>query len=266
MPTSLIRGVELSWSESGSGVPVLLVHETATSSRVWDRVAEAIAESGRAIAYDRRGWGGSTAPDDYRRTTVEEQSEDAAVLLEELDAVPAVVCGAGLGAVIALDLLLRRPELLRGAVLIEPPVLALVPAATAALSEDRETLRDAFAERKAHGAVNAYLSGRLQALSAEVDEVPSALTGDSHERSGVLFAELGAAAGWNMPLVRLAGATVPSRVVTTSATPPLVREAAEALVGRLGAAEPVSLEPGMGPPHLARPAEVAALCLSRSES
>ena len=265
MPATEIRGVELSWTESGSGDPVLLIHETGTGARVWDRVAEAIAEEGRAIAYDRRGWGGSTAPDGYRRTTVEEQSEDAAVLLEQLGAAPAVACGAGLGAVIALDLLLRRPELLKGAVLIEPPVLSLVPAATAALSEDRETLRDAFAERQAHGAVNVYLSARLEVLSAEVDDVPSALTADAHERSAILFAELGAAAGWSMPLVRLAGATVPSRIVTTSATPPLVREAAKALAGRLGASEPVSLDAGMGPPHLARPAEVAGLAL-RGES
>jgi pimeloyl-ACP methyl ester carboxylesterase len=261
VPTALIRGVELSWSERGEGAPVLLVHETATSSRVWDRVAESIAESGRAIAYDRRGWGGSTTPDDYRRTTVEEQSEDAAVLLESLGASPAVVCGAGLGAVIAIDLLLRRPELVTGAVLIEPPVLALLPEATAALSDDRVALREAFSERGAHGAVNAYLSGRLAALSAEVDAVPSALTGDTHDRPQVLFAELGAATGWTMPLVRLAGAEVPSRIVTTSETPPLLREAAGALAGRLGNTESVSVQTGLGPPHLARPAEVAELAL-----
>ena len=76
-------------------------------------------------------------PTGYRRTTVEEQSEDAAALIESAAEAPAVVCGAGLGAVIALDLLLRRPELVSGAVLIEPPLLALVPAATEALSEDR---------------------------------------------------------------------------------------------------------------------------------
>ena len=32
MPTLEARGVELSWSEIGSGNTVLLVHETATSS------------------------------------------------------------------------------------------------------------------------------------------------------------------------------------------------------------------------------------------
>ena len=78
----------------------------------------------RAIAYDRRGWGGSSEPDDYRRTTIEEQSEDAAALIEAIADDPAVVCGAGLGAVIALDLLLRRSELVSAAVLIEPHAVA----------------------------------------------------------------------------------------------------------------------------------------------
>jgi hypothetical protein len=54
---------------------------------------------------------------------------------------------------------------------------------------------------------------------------------------------------------------VPSRIVTTSETPPLLREAAEALAGRLGRAETTSVQTGLGPPHLARPAEVAELAL-----
>jgi pimeloyl-ACP methyl ester carboxylesterase len=103
------RGVELAWSERGQGPPVLLVHETATSGAVWGPLAEALEGEFRAISYDRRGWGASTAPDTYRRTTVEEQSEDAAALLASAADGPAVVCGAGLGAVVALDLLLRDP-------------------------------------------------------------------------------------------------------------------------------------------------------------
>src|SRR5687768_11605835 len=108
MPTLSARGVELSWSERGEGDPVLLVHETATGAAAWDPLAGALARGARAISYDRRGWGRSTAPDGYRRTTIEEQSEDAAVLIEAAGAPPATVAGAGIGAVIALDLLLRR--------------------------------------------------------------------------------------------------------------------------------------------------------------
>ena len=82
MPTLEARGVELAWSERGEGAPVLLIHETAATGAVWEPVAAALSGRARAIVYDRRGWGASSAPDDYRRTTVEEQSEDAAALLE----------------------------------------------------------------------------------------------------------------------------------------------------------------------------------------
>jgi pimeloyl-ACP methyl ester carboxylesterase len=261
MPALEARGVELNWSDSGEGAPVLLVHETATSSAAWAPVAGSLAAGARAVVYDRRGWGGSSVPDDYRRTTIEEQSEDAAVLLESLDAGPAVVCGAGIGAVIALDLLLRRPELLTGAVLIEPPVIGLVPEATEALSEDRLALQEAFGERRADGAVGLFLSGGLQVLSAEVDRLPTSLTADARERPGVLFAELGSAAGWSMPLVRLADAEVPSLIVTAPSTPPLLSAAAEALAVRLSASDPREVETTHGPPHVGAPFSVAELVL-----
>jgi len=98
MAALAVRGVELDWSESGEGASALLVHETAVDRSVWAPVTEALHGGVRAIAYDRRGWGASTAPDGYLRTTIEEQSEDAAVLVESLDAGPAVLCGAGTGA------------------------------------------------------------------------------------------------------------------------------------------------------------------------
>ena len=140
MPALAARGVEIAWSEWGEGRPVLLIHETAAVRAIWEPLATALSESARAISYDRRGWGGSSAPDGYRRTTVEEQSEDAAALIESAAEAPAVVAGAGLGAVIALDLLLRRADLASAGLLIEPPLLQLLPVATESLSDDRRRL------------------------------------------------------------------------------------------------------------------------------
>jgi pimeloyl-ACP methyl ester carboxylesterase len=261
MPALEARGVELNWSDSGEGAPVLLVHETATNSSVWGPLAASLSADARTIVYDRRGWGESSVPDGYRRTTIEEQSEDAAVLLESLDAGPAVVCGAGLGAVIALDLLLRRPELITGAVLIEPPVIGLVPEATEPLSGDRGALQEAYGERQADGAVGLFLSGELQVLSAEVDRLPTSLTADARERPAILFAELGSAAGWSMSLVRLADAAVPSLIVTAPSTPPLLSAAAEALAARLSASDTREVETTQGPPHVGAPVSVAELVL-----
>jgi len=261
MPALEARGVELSYSERGSGPAVVLVHETATSSAVWAAVERAIGESARAISYDRRGWGASTAPEGYERTTIEEHSEDAAVLVEGLDAAPSVVCGAGIGAVIALDLLLRRPELVSGALLIEPPVLGLLPEATTALSDDRVALENAVREHGPYGAVTLYLSGGLSVLGAGSGRLPTALTADAREQPGSVFAELGATTIWSMPLLRFAEAQRPSLIVTAPSTPPLVREAARALASRLAHSDVAEIEVARTPPHVGAPEGVATLAL-----
>jgi pimeloyl-ACP methyl ester carboxylesterase len=262
MPALQARGIELVWRERGEGLPVLLIHEMAASAAVWEPAAEAISTRGRAISYDRRGWGDSGAPDDYRRTTVEEQSEDAAALIEAIGAGPVVACGAGTGAVLALDLLLRRAELIRGVVLIEPAVLQLLPIATEALSDDRRRIEVAMANRES--VIDLFVSGGLPALGPGVARLPEEVRSAARERGGSLIAELGLAAGWRLPLPRLATAEAPSVVMTASSTPALLRDASNALAQRLRGCELRELDVANLPPHLGAPDEVAAAALGLS--
>ena len=249
--------MEIAWSERGEGPPVLLTHETAAAGAIWDRLMVAVAESTRAITYDRRGWGESGAPDGYRRTTVEEQSEDAAALLESAAEAPAVIAGAGLGGVIALDLMLRRPELVAGALLIEPPLLQLLPLATEALSEDRRRLEAVVG--RVDDLVELYLSGALPALGPGVSRLPAPMAAGARERPASVLAELGIAAGWRMPLPRLAGAERKSLIVTSESTPPLLRDAAAALAGRLAGATAHEAASGSELPHVGAAAELGGL-------
>jgi pimeloyl-ACP methyl ester carboxylesterase len=260
MPALATRGVELSWDEVGRGTPVLLVHETATGAAAWRGVADAVSPGARAVAYERRGWSDASIPDGYRRTTVEEQSEDAASLLESLGSGPAVVAGAGLGAVVALDLLLRRPELIAGAVLVEPPLLALLPEATVILSGDLTAL-ESEAGRGREALAELYLTGGLGALGAGVGRLPAELTAAGRERPASVVAELGAVPGWGMPLARLAEASRPSRVVLSGRSPALLAAAGEALTQRLPGAELRHAGAGEGPPHVEAPEAVAAVAL-----
>jgi pimeloyl-ACP methyl ester carboxylesterase len=257
MPTLSVRGVEIAWSERGEGRPVLLIHETAAAGAIWDPVAMALSKRARAIAYDRRGWGGSSAPEDYRRTTVEEQSEDGAALIEAVADSPAVVCGAGFGAVIALDLLLRRADIVSAGVLIEPPLLQLLPAATEALSDDRRQLEAVAGATD--GMIDLYLSGGLAALGPGVSRLPEPMAAEARRRPASVLAELGIAAAWRMPLPRLAGAERRSAIVTSESTPRLLRDAGEALAGRLAGSSGREVESGGGLPHVGAAAELAAL-------
>jgi pimeloyl-ACP methyl ester carboxylesterase len=257
MPTLEARGVEIAWSERGEGTPVLLIHETAATGAVWDSLVEALSKQFRAIAYDRRGWGASSEPDDYRRTTIEEQSEDAAALIEGVVDDSAIVCGAGLGAVIALDLLLRRSEVVSGAVLIEPTLLQLTPLATEALSEDRHRIEIAAGARE--NVIDVFLSGGLPALGPGVARTPDQTEAAARERPRSLMAEMGIPATWRMPLPSLAKADRPSAIVTADSTPPLLREASQSLGARLAESSPREVGSPQAPPHVGAPAEVASI-------
>jgi pimeloyl-ACP methyl ester carboxylesterase len=145
--------------EETGAAPVLLVHDMATDARRWDATGQALAGTGaRAIAYDRRGYGASGAPEPYERTTVQEQAQDAHAVLDAL-AVPAgeaLACGEGFGALVVLDLLVRMPGLLRGAVLVAPPLHQFSDAATEALSVARARLEQALREHGPEAAVAAW--------------------------------------------------------------------------------------------------------------
>jgi pimeloyl-ACP methyl ester carboxylesterase len=257
------RGIELAFESRGEGPEVVLVHETGVTGAAWNPVADAVAAlGGRAIVYDRRGWGGSSAPHGYGRTTVEEQSEDLAELIAAVGSSPVVtVCGAGLGGLISLDLLLRRPELVAAAVLIEPLLPALVPEATEALSEDRETIARSVHEGGVGAVVELYVSGQLSGLGPGAGRLPAELSEAARRQPASLIAELGAAAAWAMPLGRLAGARRPVVLIGSADTPPVLRSAAEAIESRLPVAESARVE-GQGPAHLTASEAVARAAIA----
>jgi 3-oxoadipate enol-lactonase len=226
MPTVEGAGVPLAYAERGAGPPVLLVHGLASDAEAQAPVAEALAADARVVAYDRRGYGGSGAPEAYAGTTVEEQAEDAAALLRALDAAPAVVAGDGFGALIALDLMKRHGGLVRAAVLSDPALFALVPAATEVLSLQRKEIEDAVRAGGPGAGVEAWLAGR-----ADPDALERARA--AHR---AFFADYAGVATWSVSRRELRAFAQPAVVLTGPGSPPHVVAAADALTALLPAA------------------------------
>jgi pimeloyl-ACP methyl ester carboxylesterase len=111
-------GFDLHYEEEGAGVPILLIPPAGSTASTWGSAMSELARIGRVIVYDRRGYARSGG-DPVRSISV--HTADAASLLELLDAEPAVVVGTSAGAAIAVDLAVRRPELVRGVVAHEFP-------------------------------------------------------------------------------------------------------------------------------------------------
>jgi pimeloyl-ACP methyl ester carboxylesterase len=247
-------GVALAYDERGEGPAVVLVHGTATSRSVWRETVEALGDGVRAIAYDRRAYGDSGAPEPYGGTTVGEQADDLAELIEALGAAPAVVCGHELGALACLDLAARRAPLVAAAVLIEPPMLWLTPAGTDAVADLREAVATAARDEGAAGAVRAY----LEAVGGE--EVTRLLGPGRTEQSlanpRAFAADLAAAASWTAGRRELRAARVPVTLVAGSRSAPVRQDATRALADLLPGARLEMLDSGHFA-HLERPIEVA---------
>jgi len=118
--TGVVRsdGCDLYYEEAGEGTPILLIHPAGSTASTWGTATDELASFGRLIAYDRRGYarsGGEPARSMSTHTT------DAARLLESLRTAPAVVVGTSAGAAIAVDLAVRRPDLVHAVVAHEFP-------------------------------------------------------------------------------------------------------------------------------------------------
>lgn len=217
-------GVDLAYAEHGAGAPVLLIHGLASDHLALAPLAQEIAAAGdgaRVIAYSRRGYDGSDAPEPYLGTTVAEQAEDAAAVLRGVGVPGALVVGDGFGALIALDLLLRHGGLVRAAVLLDPPLYALAPDAARELSDWQEGLRVAVAEGGPRAGVALHLGGRAGDEDRERAEA-------AHT---AFYADVAGLA--SLPVTRgaLRAIAQPVVVVTGPASSPATVEAADALAG-----------------------------------
>ena len=222
-------GVPLACSELGSGPPVLLVHGMADGAAGWEATAAALAAEARVIVYDRRGYGESGAPEPYERTTIEEQAEDAAALLRALDALPAVVCGRDLGALVALDLCKRHAALVRAAVLLDAPVLQFSAAAAEVLAEERLALEQALRDGGPERGADAWLDARGEPAH-------SARRTRARADHPAFFADYGGLATWPVTRGELRGLAMPLAVLTSPGAGAPLREAADAVAGLAPAA------------------------------
>ena len=165
-------GIELHYVERGTGVPVVFVHGSLSDGGYWNDQLGRFAASGyRAIAYSRRYNPPNTniAQPGYSAAT---DADDLAGLIEKLQLGKVHVIGHSYGALTALFLAVKHPELVRTLVLAEPPAVSLLAYLPADQSEvGRATLAD-IQERMVKPMKTAFQKGdRAAGLCAFMDFV-----------------------------------------------------------------------------------------------
>jgi 3-oxoadipate enol-lactonase len=99
----------------GQGPDVLLIGGLGDTVESWQFQLDGLADSYRMTAFDNRGAGRTAMPEGS--LSVEAMADDAAGVLHGLDIPSAHVAGFSGGSIIAQELALRHPELVRSLVL-----------------------------------------------------------------------------------------------------------------------------------------------------
>ncbi|MGA9865803.1 MAG: alpha/beta hydrolase [Acetobacteraceae bacterium] len=95
-------GVRLHYEETGSGTPVIFVHEYAGDARSWEPQLRHFGQRYRAIAYDARGYAPSDIPPDAGSYSQARAADDIAGVLNHLGIAAAHVVGLSMGGFAAL--------------------------------------------------------------------------------------------------------------------------------------------------------------------
>lgn len=106
----------LSYTVTGEGSPVLLVHAGVTDHQVWDPIVPALAERHTVIRYDLRGFGESAPP-----TGPFSETDDLLSLLDHLGHQRVRIVGLSWGGRISLGFTLAHPDRVESLTLLAPP-------------------------------------------------------------------------------------------------------------------------------------------------
>lgn len=116
-----VAGFRINAYVVGSGTPVfLLVHGLGTSPRYFEPLAAHLASTGTVIAVELPGFGRTPKPD--RGLTIKDFAGVVSGVLDHLEVGAAVLVGHSMGAQIAAEVAILRPEQTERLVLLGPTV------------------------------------------------------------------------------------------------------------------------------------------------
>ena len=116
MPTITLGDLSTYYETYGEGEPLLLIHGLGSSTEDWEWQVPVLRRAFTVVTYDVRGHGKTGKP--VEAYSISQFSNDAAKLITALALGPMHVIGLGMGGMIALQLAVNYPNLMRSLVVV----------------------------------------------------------------------------------------------------------------------------------------------------
>lgn len=152
----------ISYAESGSGKPIVLIHAFPADQRLWQPQQDGLSKYFRVITLDLWGFGKSSEVDG-QAITMTEYADEVRQLLDQLHIQQAVIGGESMGGYIALAFLEKYPEKVNGLILSDTQSIAD--------SDEAKTKREASAKDVLANGTTGLIAGFLpKALSPHASD------------------------------------------------------------------------------------------------
>lgn len=160
MPYVQAEGARLYYEETGSGHPIVFVHEFGSDCREWETQVRFFSRNYRCVTYNARGYPPSDVPDDLALYGWEFAVADIAAVMRGLSLPRAHVVGLSMGGYAALQFGLRHPDM--------ATAIVAAGAGTGSAPSQREAwLRDAPAMARA------FVDRGMDAMAEEMGHSPT---------------------------------------------------------------------------------------------
>lgn len=117
-----VNGVKLSYTEAGTGQPVLFIHGFPFNKSSWEAQMDDLEKDYRVIAFDQRGFGNSEAGD--AEASIDLYASDLLQLIGELKLGKVIACGLSMGGYVLMNAVGREPEKFAGIILCDTQCIA----------------------------------------------------------------------------------------------------------------------------------------------
>jgi pimeloyl-ACP methyl ester carboxylesterase len=118
MPYANAKGVQLYYEETGTGFPIVFVHEFAGDLRSWEPQMRHFCRRYRCIAFNARGYPPSDVPQSVSKYSQTLATDDIASVMRHLGLRKAHIVGCSMGGYAALHFGLRHAALARSLTIV----------------------------------------------------------------------------------------------------------------------------------------------------
>jgi 3-oxoadipate enol-lactonase len=118
-----VNGITVSYEDTGTGkVPIIFIHGFPFSKSSWQPQVDFLKKHNRVIAYDIRGFGGSSLGEEV--VSIDLFATDLIQFMDALKIEKAIVCGLSMGGYILMNAVARFPERFEAIILSDTQCIA----------------------------------------------------------------------------------------------------------------------------------------------